>query len=170
MQLGGGLFLAAVGATLVMSAAFGGPFLGYSLVAGMAAGMLLVIFTRRKVAMRFGRPTRQQIWICMSAIAFEVAVFSLLGRNGYFMHRDILSIWRTGLAVVALHFFIMRWSHGPLILWLCVAILAWLTLCFIFNVPLMPMIAGDGLLKIVFGLVMAAPFLSSPDLPSLASV
>lgn len=162
MQLGGGLFVACVGAALIAGAVLGERFLGYYLISGMLAGIAAILITRRSVAMRLGRPSGGQIGIFLFAVVFELAVFLLLGRAGYFLDRSLLSIWQTGLAIVALHFLIMRWSHGPLMLLLAIAILIWIALCITASVSLVPMIVGDGALKILFGLIMAIPLLKLP--------
>jgi len=81
-----------------------------------------------------------------------MAVFFGLARLGYFRQWD------------PLHFALMRWSHGPLMAGLAVALLLWIGAAYGLSLSLTSLVIGDGILKIAFGMLMAAPLFGSPKL------
>jgi hypothetical protein len=170
MQLSGGVLLMCIGIGLAVGGTMGGNAISLGFALGFIAGFATLLVTRRWANARRGRPTRIEVRIMMAAIVAEVVVFVALGQLGYFRPANWLVSWQLALAVVALHFIPMRWSHGPLILGLAGAILIWLGACFALHLGLQPMILGDGVLKLAFGAAMAAPLLrprarSAPGYP-----
>jgi hypothetical protein len=95
----------------------------------------------------------------LTAIGLELSAFFILGRSGFFIGDPTYTTWVVILLIVALHFVLMRWSHGPLMLWLAVVSICWLGLAYLLDFALPALIAGDGLLKVLFGIVMATPLL-----------
>lgn len=162
MQPGGGLFLVCIGLGLVAAAALGGGAMRYGLPGGFVAGFLCIPLAITLAHGRFGRPTRLQFVALYGAILLEMAIFVTLGRGGYFRGVPVTA-WTTGLTIVALHFIIMRWSHGPWMLRLAVALLLWIALAYGLRLSFAALVIGDGVLKILFGLIMAAPLLGRPD-------
>lgn len=161
MQLSGGVLLMCVGIGLAAGAALGGNGISWGFALGFIAGFASLFVTRKLANARRGRPTPRETRILMAAIAAEMVAFVVLGQLGYFRPANWLASWQLALAVVALHFIPMRWSHGPLMLGLAVALLLWVGGCFALHLALQPMILGDGALKLAFGAAMAAPLLQS---------
>lgn len=162
MQGPGGAFLGAIGGGIVV----GGVMLARAntfqsfvvpLLVGAAAGAVLLVAARLWAAGRIGRPTRWQVLAMLSAIVFEVAVFWAVGAMGWFNLWDERTVFGIALAIVAVHFLPMRISHGPLILWLGVAALAWIAVADGLRLPVPILLVGDGLLKVVFGALMTGP-------------
>jgi hypothetical protein len=122
-----------------------------------------IIGLRKAAAARSGRPTRKQVQIVTGAIALEFSAIYLLSVSGILKGASFLTIWQVILGVVALHFIPMRWTHGPLILALAFTNLAWIGICVLAGLSIGPLFLGDGLLKIVFGAVMAALLLTSAN-------
>ena len=139
--------------------------MGWFLIAGMAAGFLAIGHTIKTKRHGLGAPTQRQRTVLYLAIAFEIAALILFGFSGYFQHHSSLEVWQAGLAIVAVHFLIMHWSHGYLISLLGITLLAWLAVCVLADISFLPMMVGDGLLKTLFGLVMALPLLTPAEIP-----
>ena len=157
MQPGGGLFLICVGLGLLWGAILQGPAVKLGLEVGFAVGAASIFLAIFLAKGRFGRPTASQRIVMLAAIGFELIVFAILARKGFFGEMHTSTGWAVVLAVVAAHFIMMRWSHGPLILWLGIASLAWIGMAYVSNQSLGVLVAGDALLKISFGGAMAAP-------------
>lgn len=157
MQPGGGVFLICIGIGLVCGAMLRGTAIIYDLACCFVAGVLGILIARKVANNRFGRPTPQHRLAILAAIGFELSAFIVLGRLGFFLGDPKPMMWAVILLIVALHFLVMRWSHGPLIQWLGIASLCWIGVAYVFGLPVAALIAGDGLLKIAFGSVMAAP-------------
>ena len=166
MQTGGGVFLIPVGFGLVLGGLIGGPALPWGLALGLIAGWsaipVSVAFGRRRLGLR--RPKRSQVIVLWAAIGLQMAVFFGLARLGYFRQWDPLTAWTVGLWIVAMHFALMRWSHGPLMAGLAVALLLWIGAAYGLSLSLTSLVIGDGILKIAFGMLMAAPLFGSPKL------
>jgi hypothetical protein len=159
MRYGGGLFLCFVGATIALGALLGGNAMAPLLLGGLIAGTISIFVVRPMVARRYGRPTQKQIQLMIVAIALELAGFvalSWLTSNGALPH-DPQFIWTSVLVIVAAHFVLMTWSFSAWILYLALAILAWVACATALNLGLSAVLVGDGLLKLGFGATMAAP-------------
>ena len=157
MQPGGGVFLICVGIGLVYGALLQGNAITYGLEAGFFAGTLGIIIAIKLSRGRFGRPTALHRRVVLTAIGLELLAFAVLARSGFFSGDQTVKTWAVILLVVALHFIIMRWSHGPIMQWLAIASICWIGLAYLLGFSVPALIAGDGLLKIAFGIVMAAP-------------
>ena len=162
MQPTGGGFLIGIGAGIAVGAgavAATGAIQTFvaPMLAGAAAGAAFLIAARLWGSGRFGRPSRPQVLVMMLAIALEIAVFWGLGATGWFRVWDNRTGMSVALAIVAAHFLVMRFSHGPWMLWLGVAALAWIGLADGLGLSLPVLILGDGLLKLGVGAVMARP-------------
>jgi hypothetical protein len=153
MAPGGGLFLAIVGAGIVLGALFPNK-RDFLLICGfVVAAAALVIFGGRLMA-PFGNPTRLQLWFLFCSIALEIVLF----RFGMPRYRQAgeRSARLASLFVVGVHFLPMAVALGPLclalgiILCLCSGAGLWLRP----SLPLNGLWAADGLLKIAFGSVM----------------
>jgi uncharacterized membrane protein len=169
MRYSGGAFLIATGAGIVIGAlAGGGSFLGWGVLLGMICGAIAMIRTRPSVARVWGTPSRRQTHFMLLAVGLEFGLFFLLGASGFFRHQPRDMAWEAALAIVGAHFLVMRGSHGPLMTWLGLAVLAWLGIGATLHLPLPLMAAGDGLIKLGFGLAMAEPLLFAGQTPSLA--
>jgi hypothetical protein len=159
MQTGGGAFLFCVGLGLLAGGLAGGSAILVGLVAGALAGFISIPFAVRFARGRFGRPTRLNIIVMWIAIGAEIAGFLVASKLGYFRHGFDFTAAAVALTIVALHFVIMRWSHGPWMLVLAAAILIWVALALWLRLTIGALIAGDGILKLLFGFFMAAPLL-----------
>jgi hypothetical protein len=153
MAPGGGLFLAIVGAGIVLGALFPNK-RDFLLICGfVVAAAALVIFGGRLMA-PFGNPTRLQLWFLFCSIALEIVLF----RFGMPRYRRAgeRSARLASLFIVGVHFLPMAVALGPLclalgiILCLCSGAGLWLRP----SLPLNGLWAADGLLKIAFGSVM----------------
>jgi hypothetical protein len=166
MQIGGGVFLVAAGLGLVFGGLIGGPALPWGLALGLTIGSIAIPVSIAFGPRRWGqrRPKRSHVIVLWTAIVLQLAIFFALARLGYFRQWDALTGWTVGLSIVALHFVPMRWSHGPLMLGLAIALLLWIGAAYVLGLPLGSLITGDGMLKIVFGMLMAAPLFGSPKL------
>lgn len=162
MRAPGGVFLICVGASLVMGAASAEPATGrhlfaplpYGFAVGAAALILTAIVSRRA---GWDRPTSRQSLIVWSAVAFELVVLGGLAASGVLSRLSGPVAIATILSVVSLHFVIMRWSHGPRMLWLGVLGLVWVWAATLMRLPVTTMVAGDGAIKVAFGALMAWP-------------
>jgi hypothetical protein len=161
LQLGGGLLLACIGAGLFASSILGLSYVIYGLACGVVAGAGCIFASRAAVVARGGAPTRVQVRVMYAAIALEVGAFVAVGTSGIADGWNAHTFWSFALAVVALHFLVMRFSHGPWVLWLGVAILLWLALSTTSHLRIEMIIAVDGLLKVAFGLIMASPLFTA---------
>ncbi|OAI44328.1 hypothetical protein AYO42_00855 [Rhizomicrobium sp. SCGC AG-212-E05] len=161
MQPGGGIFLICVGIGLVYGALLQGDAILLGLQIGFCAGVVGIIAAIITAKGLFGRPTALHRFVVLAAIALELAAFAILARSGFLSGDQTATKWSVALLIVALHFIVMRWSHGPLMLWLALTSILWIGLAYLSHFSLPALIAGDGLLKIVFGIVMAAPLLES---------
>ena len=170
MQAPGGVFLIGIGAGIVVGAAMVAttgsirPFFP-PMLAGAAAGAAFLVAARVWGGGRFGPPTRSQRVAMMLAIVAEVAVFWSLGALGWFNVWDDRTLMSVALGIVAAHFLLMRFSHGPLMLWLGVFALAWIGFADVLRLPLSVFILGDGLLKVGMGAAMARPMFTGPGRP-----
>jgi len=157
MQPGGGIFLICIGIGLVYGALLQGNAITFGLEVGFCAGIAGIITAIIVARGSFGRPTALHRYVVFAAIGLELAAFTILARSGFFSGDQTVTKWAVSLLVVAFHFVVMRWSHGPLMLWLAMASMLWIGLAYLSGFSLSALIAGDGLLKIVFGIIMAAP-------------
>jgi hypothetical protein len=157
MRYGGGIFVACVGFGILMGGVLGGKALSWCFFAGVAAGIAAARRTARRVTPRWGSPSLAQGQTMTFAVALEFAVFFVMGSSGVFARMTPAMMWETSLAIVGLHFLLMRWSHGPLMLALGATVLAWLGVGALMHLPLSVIAAGDGLLKLGFGVAMARP-------------
>lgn len=157
LRYGGGLLLCCIGAAICVGVRQDIGNLMTWLGVGAASGALCVVLARRAVAEKFGRPSRQQAALMFLAIAIEAGVFYALGASGLLHGLSDHAIWVVVLTVVAAHFLLMRWSFGPWIFGLGLAGLAWIAVAVTAALPLATLLYGDGILKIVFGVCMAAP-------------
>lgn len=167
MRYSGGAFLIWMGLCILAAAlARSGAYLGWGVVVGMLGGAIVMIHARRLAASLWGTPSPRQMRFMLAAIGSEFALFFLLGATGFFQHQPATVIWETALGIVGAHFLIMRGSHGPLMTWLGLSVLAWLGVGHLLHLSVQLTAAGDGLLKLGFGGVMARPLLlalQSPD-------
>ncbi len=165
MQPTGGGFLIGIGAGIAVGAgtvaATGAlqTFLS-PMLAGAAAGAAFLIAARVWGSGRFGRPSRSHVLAMLVAIALEIGVFWALAAGGWFNAWDGRTYMSVALGIVSAHFLVMRLSHGPPMLWLGVAGLAWIALADGLRLPLAVLILGDGLLKLGVGAAMARPMFS----------
>lgn len=157
MQPGGGIFLICMGVGLVYGALMQGDAITFGLESGFCAGVVGIVVAIMMARGRFGRPTALHRFVVLAAIALELTAFAILARSGFLSGGQTTTKWSVALLIVALHFIVMRWSHGPLMLWLTLTSIIWIGLAYVLGFSLPALIAGDGLLKIVFGIVMAAP-------------
>ncbi len=157
MRLSGALFLAGIGGGILVGALTG--LMGYGVIVGAVAGIIAARRSAVHVRPRWGCPSLPQLRAMVIAIGLEMTLFSLLGASGYLAHAPRQVMWEITLGIVGLHFLIMRWSHGPMMVILAVAVLGWLGLGYALRFPLPLMAAGDGLIKLGIGLVMAWPLL-----------
>jgi uncharacterized protein DUF6609 len=156
MQPGGGLFLISIGLGLLYGAFARGGAVFLGLEVGFIVGVAGIIVGIVLAHGRFGRPITGHRMVVFGAIAFEIVAFTIMARRGLFRGQLTPATWAALLSVVSLHFIPMRWSHGPLILWLALAGLGWIGFAYFLHWPL-AVIAGDALLKIGLGVVMAFP-------------
>lgn len=159
LRYSGGLLAACAGIGIIAGGLLGSP--GYGLIAGMAAGFIVARRAAAIVRPRWGRPSVTQLRVLVGVIGLEMTIFSLLGASGTFAHTAHGAMFEITLAVVGLHFLPMRWSHGPLMPLLGVAVLMWLGAGVTMHLPLPAIAAGDGLLKLGFGAAMAWPLMKS---------
>jgi hypothetical protein len=162
MQPTGGAFLIGIGSGIAVGAgsvAMTGALQAFlaPTLAGAAAGAAFLIAARIWGSGRFGRPSRSQGWAMTTAIALEIAAFWGLAAAGWFNVWDVRTGMSVALGIVAVHFLVMRVSHGPPMLWLGLAALAWIASADMLRLTLPVLILGDGLLKIGFGAAMARP-------------
>jgi hypothetical protein len=162
LQLRGGVFLVCVGILCCAGALLAQSIQAYVIFAsaGVALGVVCIFGVRKVALARSGRATRSQAWTAGGAISLEAAVFLAFGSTFFAMSptHAIIAI----LGVVGVHFLIMRWSHGPLMLWLGVATLAWLAISLAASFPVRSIAFVDGVLKVLFGGIMALPLLGRP--------
>jgi hypothetical protein len=155
LRYSGGLLTACAGIGIIIGGLLGFP--GYGLIAGLAAGFIVARRAAAIVRPRWGRPSLGQLRVLVGVIGLEMTIFSLLGASGAFAHMAHAPMLEITLAIVGFHFLPMRWSHGPLMPVLGAAVLAWLGAGVTMHLPLPVIAAGDGLLKLGFGLAMAWP-------------
>ncbi len=135
-----------------------------AVVTGIASCVLVAILSR--FVFRLPKPSGMEMKLVWIPVVVEIAIFFLLSR---FVPMDERTLWIVALAVVGLHFLPMIWSYGPLIAILGVACLGvaaagWL----VPSIPLNWVIAIDGILKLVFGLVMLAGLFRGQGQPAAA--
>lgn len=172
MRYSGGIFVALIGAGIFASALMG--IKGWLVLAGAVLGVIAARRGARLAAPIWGRPSLAQIRVMVLAVGMEATLFAMLGSSGVF--HNATQAWEILLAVVGFHFFIMRFSHGPIIVGLGAAVLAWIGIgAFWMHFSLPVLMAGDGVLKIGFGAWMAWPLLravtgqSAPVYPQASS-
>ena len=159
LRYSGGLFVACVGAGILLGAITN--IMNWCLLGGFVLGFIASRRSASLVRERWGRPSLAQLRVLVFAIGLEFTLFAIMGRSGFFLHMPREIVWQTTLVIVALHFLIMRFSHGPLILALGAVVLGWLEVGQLLHLPVQVMAAGDGMIKLAFGLVMAWPLLRS---------
>jgi hypothetical protein len=153
MAPGGGLFLAIVGAGMVLGALFPNKRDSLLICGFVLATAALVIFGGRVMA-RFGTPTRLQFGFLFGSIVLEIVLFRFGGPK--YRRAGERSARLASLFIVGLHFLPMAVALGPMCLTLGVV----LCLCsgaglwFKPGLSLNGLWATDGLLKIAFGSVM----------------
>lgn len=166
LRYGGGLFVACVGTGILVGTALGARgTLAYGLVGGVVAGVMSARCAAPWVAQRWGVSSLTQGKVMTVAVVLEFALFNVLGSSGAFAAMGPTAGWEMTLAIVGTHFLLMRWSHGPLILALGVAVLSWLGLGVAMHLALPIIAIGDGLLKLCFGAAMAWPLLGRAPTP-----
>jgi hypothetical protein len=158
MRYSGGLFVACVGAGILLGALTG--MMSYGVLGGFILGFMVARRGRHWAAPFWGRPSLNQMRAMVLAVGSEVVVLSMLGAGNFFAHATRATVWEITLLVVALHFLIMRFSHGWLMVPLAAALLAWIGIgALLLHLPMPVLAAGDGLIKIGFGLWMGWPLL-----------
>ena len=169
MRYSGGAFLMCIGTGLLLGAFYrSGAGLGWGLILGAALGAFALLRARRAAAPFWGAASRPQIRIMLLAVGGEMLAFFLLGASGFFQVTSPAMAWETALTIVGVHFLVMRWSHGPLMLRLGLCVLAWLGIGHALHLPLPLMAVGDGLIKLVFGFIMFEPLLVALQSASMA--
>ncbi len=159
MRYSGGAFVACVGLGIASGAIAGMLLWGF--LAGAATGIAVARRASQFTKPRWGSPSVAQGQAMAFAVTLEFALFQILGGGGFFAQMSRAAAWETGLAIVGFHFLLMRWSHGRLIVFLGLSVLAWLGTAIWLHLPLQLVAVGDGLLKIGFGAAMAWPLLSA---------
>ena len=157
LRYSGGLFVAFVGAGILAGVVTN--IIGWCVLGGFVLGFIAARRSGASVRERWGRPSLTQLRVLVLALGLEFTIFAVLGRSGFFAHAPRAMVWQVSLVIVALHFLIMRFSHGPMTLALGAVVLGWLEIGQLLHLPLQVMAAGDGTLKLVFGLAMAWPLL-----------
>ena len=158
MTPSGGAFLAAFGAGLIAFVLTPAELRTYVLIGFVAFALVALVMVGAVARTRIGAPTARQRWLVWPPVIVEAGVFWLLFRYSNF---DVRTGWIAANAIVAVHFLPMVWSFGPVIDVLGASCLAWAMAAWLYEpIPLPLVVAADGALKLVFGLVMlAAPFL-----------
>lgn len=162
LRYDGGLFLICVGVAIALAALInldqGNLFLG----AGAALGILAFVAAGRRAFVKFCRPRFYQVTVLAFAIVLESATFYVLGNNAAFksLPPDVSQL--AVLAIVGVHFIIMRWALGPWMLRLGAANLFWAGIAGLAGVPIVMALVIDGILKLIFGVVMATPLFTGP--------
>jgi hypothetical protein len=150
----GGLFVALLGAGLILAIAVSGDALvNYAVFyAGAGLATLSLFFSRR---LSSGKPTRLQFAALAAAIALEVALFLVLGQAlppGAGEH----VLWLWALMIVGVHFVPMGICFGPVFALLGGACIANAALGLLLpTVPYELFGLVDGALKVVVGVGMA---------------
>lgn len=160
LRYSGGLFVACAGAGIFLGALTG--MVGYGLIGGAVLGFIAARRAGGVVRPRWGRPSMMQLRGLVFVIGMEATLFALLGASGAFAHMPRLLLWETTLGIVGFHALLMRWSHGPIMAALGASVLVWLGIGHVLHLPLPVLAACDGLIKLGFGLAMAAPLLGGP--------
>jgi hypothetical protein len=155
----GGVIVLCVGAGILGGALLGVSAMPWGVLGGFASGIAVSRRVAPAVRSQWGAPTIQQGQVLAFAIALEIAVFNVMGMSGIFARLSRVAAWEASLAIVGIHFLLMRWSHGPWMAALGAAVLAWLGLGTLAHLPLAALAIGDGLLKVSFGALMAWPLL-----------
>jgi uncharacterized membrane protein len=158
MRYSGGLFVAIVGAGILIGAITG--MMGYGLLGGFILGFVAARRSSAWVAPYWGRPSTAQMRMMILAIGMEATLFAVIGTSGFFAHADRTVTWEITLAIVGFHFLVMRFSHGKMMLVLAAAVLGWIALGgLVLHLPVQMLAAGDGAIKIAIGGWMAWPLL-----------
>jgi hypothetical protein len=150
----GGLFVAAMGASVILGAAM--PRQRMALVwLGFVAGLGAIVYGVTELGIDPPPPTRFQPLALIAAITLELAAFSFLMRPLY--RKGERAVLVGTLAIVGAHFIVMWPAFGPLIgalgMACCInAAAAWFT-------SYSPRVAWlvDGGLKLSFGVLLAWP-------------
>ena len=159
LRYSGGVFSGCIGLGGI-AGAFAGT-LGLGFMLGALAGLLLSVKLREQVEPIWGTPSPQQQKVRRLVIGGQIAIFMLLGGSGFFQKMPPLVISQAVIFIIGSSFLAMRWSHGPLMTWLGVSVLAWLGAGMALQLPVPLLAIGDGLLKIGFGLTMVEPLLTA---------
>jgi hypothetical protein len=165
MRYSGGVFVACVGTGILAGSLVGRGVLGWGVLAGFIAGVVLARRVAPYVIRHWGLPSLAQGRAMTIAVTFEFAIFNVLGASGVFAVMSRAAVWEIALAIVGAHFLLMRWSHGRLMLTLGIAVLGWLALGAMLHLPLNVIGIGDGVLKLGFGLAMAWPLMKIATQP-----
>jgi hypothetical protein len=168
MQLSGGAFLICTGIALAFGELIFPYYVGWAVVVGFVIGFGAVRATLPAARARWGDPSRTNLLFFRSALALEFGAFAFIGFSGMFRGQSFLIIMEVSLVIVALHFLVMRWSHGPLIAWLGATMLCWAGLVAVMKLTVLQLVVGDGLLMLSFGITMARPLLRPAPLSSSA--
>ena len=168
LRYGAGLFLCCVGMGVAVAALTdierGNLYLGI----GAVLGTVGYFATGRRVVARYGRPQAYQYILLVLVIALEAAAIYAVNALPVFRSLSPYRAQLVVLAIVAVHFMLMRWSLGLWIVWLGVADLAWVALAFAATLALPTVILVFGLLNALFGVLMAAPLFANAE-PAPAS-
>lgn len=161
MTPAGGAFLACIGAVLAVGAFESSPvryqLLGLGFIAGFAGLAATAIFTR---FFRNERPAVHEVLLVWPPVFAQIMTLWAIG----LYLPDERAIWLAALAVTGLHLLPMYWSFGPAIVILGLLCLSGAFVGFLFpGLPLASVIAADGGMKLVFGLMMFAGAFRSRD-------
>jgi hypothetical protein len=152
----GGLIVGGIGIGMVLSGLLGGAALNYGFGIGAAIGFGGAALARPALRARFGEPSKAQARALRWAIATELTAFAAVAILGHNWTFDQLLV--SVLIVVSAHFLIMMRSHGPMMVGLGLAGLAWLALAELgLNATIGQVLIGDGLIKLFFGGLMIRP-------------
>ncbi len=161
LRFGGGLFLVAMGGAALLAVAIDYSQANLFLLGGVAVGALAVAASGRYVIARFGRPRRVQLLLLWAVILLEIAAFYYVTTSAVLRGWGPKQVELVLLAIVGAHFVLMRWSFGPWISRLGLAILVWLAIAALTGLPETIAVAGTGALNALCGMVMASPLLGA---------
>jgi uncharacterized membrane protein len=159
LRYSGGVFTGSIGLAGIFLAFMGQPGLGFML--GLIPGIYFAARVRRLVEPIWGTPSPRQQMVGRLVIGAQVVLFTLLGSSGYFQRVPPLVAWETTAVLLGVSFLLMRWSHGPMMTWLGISVLAWQGAGVAIGLPIPLLAIGDGLLKMGFGLTMVEPLFTA---------
>ena len=151
---GGGLFLAIVGAGILVGGAVPRA-RGAALAVSAFVAAVLTTLLARQLAAPFGVPTALQVWSLAGAVALEGLLIPLVVRR--FRPQGLRAVTLAVMLVVGVHFLPMALAFGPalVILALLVCLLS-ISGFLLPRVPLDVLWGFDGLAKLTVGAVMWA--------------